>query len=313
MRINLGYESGYEFYRAWSGDDFPRLIAVTLINPTPYYDFSAAMNSDNNGPYDDAIMQELIPYIEAHFRIIPASYARVLVGKSSGGRDALGLQLHHPDFFGGVWVFYPWGINYSNYFDLNIYKAKNAFTLDWNETQGLVNEAGPPIPRYFVRTTTGKPVITWHDWVYAEYVSAGNPGVGAEFTGSDNALNSPVGPDGYPVPLFNKQTGEIDPTIAAYWHKHDLTYLLETNWPSLGPKLVGKLHFYTGDMDEWHRNFGVHDLEDFLKNTTTPYYAGTFTYTPLKGHASQPMTNAELVKTIAAYIAHNAPPGTKID
>ncbi len=60
----------YETFQAWSGDNFPRMIAVTFQHPTPFFDDSYAVNSANNGPYGDAIMQELIPYLEEHFRII---------------------------------------------------------------------------------------------------------------------------------------------------------------------------------------------------------------------------------------------------
>lgn len=85
-RLRAGYESGYEFFQTWNSDRFPQMIPVTLINPTPFYDFSSVMSSVNNGPYADAVMQKLIPYIEEHFRTIQEPYARVLIGKSSGGR-----------------------------------------------------------------------------------------------------------------------------------------------------------------------------------------------------------------------------------
>ena len=100
-------ESGYEFYQSWNSDAFPRVIAVTFQHPTPYFDDSYAVNSANNGPYGDAIMQELIPYLEAHFRMIPKAYARVLTGGSTGGWESLSLQVYHPDFFGGTWTMYP--------------------------------------------------------------------------------------------------------------------------------------------------------------------------------------------------------------
>jgi hypothetical protein len=310
-RAALGYETGYEFYQAWNANHFPRMIAATLIDPTPYYDFSAAMNSVNNGPYDDAIMTELIPYIEDHFRIIREPYARVLVGKSSGARDALGLQLHHPDFFGAAWLFYPWAFDYRRYFVFNIYEAENAFELHWSETQGFhtQNEWSLPLERVFVRTTDGQPVYTMRSWVRAEAVAGGHSGVGAELTGSDDALNGPIGEDGYPKPLYDKLTGKIDHNVANYWREHDLAYYAEKNWPKIGPLLVGKLHFYIGDMDEWHRNFGVHDFEDFLKSTKEPYYGGSFVYGSLKGHGWQPMTNADLVRMIGDCIIKNATKG----
>jgi hypothetical protein len=308
-RENLGYETGYEFYKAWSSDHFPQMIAVTFLNPTPYYDFSSAMNSDNNGPYGDAIMTELIPYIEERFRIIREPYARVLVGKSSGGRDALALQLFHPNFFGGAWLFYPWAFNYRRYFVMNIYETENAFELTAKEAGEFGNEWSP-LERYLPRTTSGQPVSSLRQNGLFDEVQGGRSGVSAEWTGSDNALNSPVGDDGYPKPLFDKLTGKVDREVADHWRAHDLAFYLETNWAKIGPQLVGKLHFYVGDMDEWFRNYGVHDLEKFLEGTKNPYYNGSFEYGPLKGHLWQPMTNAELVKIVAAFVSKNVPKGS---
>ncbi len=48
----------------------PRVIWVSLQHPSPYYDDSYGVNSANNGPYGDAIMQELMPAVESQFRVI---------------------------------------------------------------------------------------------------------------------------------------------------------------------------------------------------------------------------------------------------
>ena len=90
---NLNRETGYEFYQSWNSENFPRMIAVTLQHPTPYYDDSYAVNSVNNGPYGDALVKEMIPYLEAHFRMIAKPYARVLTGGSTGGWESLGAQV----------------------------------------------------------------------------------------------------------------------------------------------------------------------------------------------------------------------------
>ena len=61
-------EYGYQFYKQWTGPGFPRVIMVTIQHANPYYDDSYAVNSENLGPYGDAITYELIPYIEQTFR-----------------------------------------------------------------------------------------------------------------------------------------------------------------------------------------------------------------------------------------------------
>ena len=83
-RFNLtGYnkivqKEEYDFYKLWTGPNFPRVIAIEIQHPTPYYDDSYAVNSANNGPYGDAITYELIPEIEKRFRGIGEGWARFM-------------------------------------------------------------------------------------------------------------------------------------------------------------------------------------------------------------------------------------------
>ena len=78
---------------SWLSDNYPRMLFVTFQHPTPYYDDSYAVDSPNSGPYGQALTQELIPYIESHFRAIPKPYARILSGGSTGGWESLALQV----------------------------------------------------------------------------------------------------------------------------------------------------------------------------------------------------------------------------
>jgi hypothetical protein len=62
-----------------------------------------------------------------------------------------------------------------------------------------------------------------------------------------------VGKDGYPQPLFDKLTGVIDKSVAAYWREHnDLSHIIERDWPTLAPKLRGKIHIYVGSADTYY-------------------------------------------------------------
>src|SRR5262249_41528315 len=56
-----GFGAGRDFDRFWLAADTPRFIYVTLQHPSPYYDDSYGVNSENNGPFGDAIIQELVP------------------------------------------------------------------------------------------------------------------------------------------------------------------------------------------------------------------------------------------------------------
>jgi hypothetical protein len=284
-------------YEAWNSDDFPRMIAVTFQHPTPYFDDSYAVNSANNGPYGDALLKELIPYLEEHFRMIKAPYARVLTGGSTGGWESLALQVLHPDFFGGTWTFYPDPVDFRRYQLVNIYDDDNAFYVPGFTY--MIPE------RPMMRTAEGQVTQTMRQMSQLEEV-LGSKGRSAQQFDAWEAVYGPVGEDGYPQPLFDKRTGKIDRQVALYMrdHGYDLGYYLKSNWPKLGPQLQGKMHLYVGDMDNYYLNLAVYMLEDFLKTTDS---GATFEYgRPKQGHGWQPMSSAELVKMMAAQIQKNA-------
>jgi len=313
---NYNRETGFEFQQAYNGEDFPRMIAVTFQHPTPYYDDSYAVNSANNGPYGDAIMQELIPYIEKRYRIIQQPYARVLTGGSTGGWEALALQLFHPDFFGGTWSLYPDPLDFHRFQLVDLYNDDNAFfapeiAMSPSRENLSANSEWQPTKRYMMRDNEGQPVRTVQEMSRMEVVLGTNSRSGQQFNIFD-AVFGPVGEDGYPVPLWNKKTGEINRKAVEYARDHgfDLTYYLKKNWSELGPKLKDKLHVYVGDADNFYLNLGVYEFQDFLKQTRNPHYEGTIEYgRPMKGHGWQPMKTAELFRLMARHIIEHAPDG----
>jgi len=291
-------ESGYEFFQAWNSENFPRMIAVTFQHPTPYFDDSYAINSANAGPYGDAITNELIPYIEDHFRVLRQPYARVLTGGSTGGWGALALQVYHPDFFGGTWSISPDPVDFRRYYGgVNLYQDHNAFMAS-------ADDAWLRPERYCCRFSDGQVRLS-NRQMSQRGVILGTQDMGIEW------LNyTPVASDGYPRRVWNLQTGEIDQEVVEYMraHDYDLRDYLERNWSKIGSRLVGKIHVICGDSDGVYSNLAVYSLEDFLENTKEPYYAGSFTYgRPLKGHQWQPWTNADLVRIMAKTIASHAP------
>jgi hypothetical protein len=130
--------------------------------------------------------------------------------------------------------------------------------------------------------------------------------------------------DGYPKPIWDKLTGEIDPEVAAYWREnYDLRHILERDWAELGPKLRGKLHIYCGDMDNYYLNNAVYLMEEFLESTTNPYYAGIVDYGDRAEHCwngdhenpnaiSRLRYNTMYVPRILERIRENAPPGADL-
>ncbi len=261
---NFNRETGYEFYQSWTADNFPRMISVTFQHPTPFYDDSYAVNSVNQGPYGDALTKELIPYLGSHFRMIAKPpYARVLTGGSTGGWESLATQVFYPDFFGGTWTLYPDPV------DFRRFQLSNAY-----EDDSMYHEPGHTwvdAPRYMERKADGQPETTMQQEGQLENVLGDHNRSGEQFEAWDAAF-SPVGDDGYPKPMWDKATGKIDKGVLQYWrdHGYDLSYNIRTNWPTLGPKLRGKIHVYVGDEDYYYLNLAVYLLDDTMKGLAEP-------------------------------------------
>jgi hypothetical protein len=288
-------------YQSWISENYPRFIVVEFQHPTPYFDDSYAVNSANNGPYGDAIMTELIPYLEEHFRIIREPYARLLTGGSTGGWESLALQVFHPDFFGGTWTLFPDPVDFRRYQLVDIYNDENAFRAPGGEWMA------PERP--MMRSVEGQMLQTVRQMSQLEDV-LGSKGRSCQQYEAWEAVYGPVGNDGYPKPLWDKRTGRIDREVALYMrdHGYDLRYYLETNWKRIGPKLVGKLHFQCGDMDNFYLNSSLYMLEDFLQKTESPHYDGSFEWgRPMKGHGWVSMPVPDLLRVMLDQVQKHAP------
>jgi hypothetical protein len=262
-------EEGYKNFQQWTSPGFPRYLFVKLQHANPYYDDSYAVDSANLGPYGDAIETELIPAIEKQYRGIGEGWARFLCGGSTGGWEALAAQIFYPDHYNGAFGACPDPVDFRAYTLIDLYKDKNAFYLE-----GTHKRIAQPAARDYL----GHSLQTLEE-TNAYELALGSKGRSGEQFDIWQAVYSPVGVDGYPKPIFNKRTGVIDPEVAAYWREHyDLRAILEKNWPTLGPKLRGKLHLYCGSADTFFLNDAVYLMEDFLKTTTNPPYEGEVKY-----------------------------------
>ncbi len=262
-------QEAYDLYRTWISDDFPRFLVIEIQHPTPYYDDSYAVNSASQGPYGDALTYELIPYIEEQFRGIGEGWARFTYGGSTGGWEAMAVQVFYPEEYNGAFIACPDPIDFRAYMTVNIYEDKNAY---WYDSQFQ------KLPRPGHRDYLGHVHASQYDYNRLEAVLGDKGRSGQQFDIWE-ATYSPMGEDGYPVRLWDKMTGEIDHEVAEYWREnYDLRYILERDWATLGPKLEGKLHIYTGDMDNWYLNNAVYLTEEFLESTTDPYYGGEVDY-----------------------------------
>ncbi|HET7275389.1 MAG TPA: alpha/beta hydrolase-fold protein [Longimicrobiaceae bacterium] len=304
-RAPLGFREGSDdgFTQFWLSDDAPRMIAISIRDANPYYDTSYSVNSANLGPYGDAITDELIPFLEGRFNIISDPSARVLAGGSTGGWEALAMQIQHPSMFAGAWGWCPDAVDFQYHQIVDIYDDPNAYYVEypWMRVERPSN-----------RRPDGNIVFTMRDENLFELAVGPDTRSGGQWAVWE-AVYGPIGDDGYPARIWDPVTGVIDHQVAEYWREnYDLRYILERDWETLGPQLRGKLHVAVGDMDSYYLNNAVHLLEDFLESTTDPVANAEFQYGRGEPHcwighspnrAGEEMNNAEFVRVVAEYFA----------
>lgn len=307
-------QEAYDQYLQWISEDFPRFLIIEIQHPTPYYDDSYAVNSANQGPYGDAITYELIPYIEEQFRGQGEAWSRFLYGGSTGGWEALAVQVKYPDEYNGCFAACPDPIDFRAYCLTNIYEDENAYYYPGKFRDVLV-----PGRRDYLGDVTSN----LRDMNYRE-LALGDKSRSGQQWDIWEATYSPQGEDGYPMRLWDKKTGDINKEVADYWKEnYDLRYIMERDWETLGPKLEGKINIYCGDMDNYYLNNAVYLTEAFLESTTDPYYGGEVDYGDRAehcwngdqenpNHISRLRYNTMYVDKIMKRIQESAPKGADL-
>jgi hypothetical protein len=299
----------YKFQEDWMKGGMPHVILLEIQHANPYFDDSYAVNSENIGPYGDAIIRELIPEVERQFHGIGKGWARGQFGGSTGGWEALAQQIFYPEDYNWTYSFCPDPIDFHACVLTDIYNDKNAFWLE-----------GPfgKVLRPFQRDTLGQVKSTVELNSRREEV-IGTKGRSGEQIAAWQAVYSPVGADGYPKPIWDSSTGVIDNNVANYWRDHyDLNYIMQRDWKTLGPKLVGKIHVLVGDMDDYYLNNAVHLFQDFHDGKANPYRVAEFTFGYRQPHSfvcpkgvSIHTFLQDLAKLFVARVEETAPKGTE--
>ena len=254
-------EEAYQFYKQWTGPSFPRVLAIEIQHATPYYDDSYAVNSANMGPYGDAITYELIPEIEKQFRGIGQGWARFTYGGSTGGWEALAVQVFYPNEYNGAYAACPDPIDFNHYTTINIYKDENAYYAK----SDFKDLARPSHRNYLGHINSTIKETNQRELALGTHSRSGDQYDVWE------AVFSPMGEDGYPKRIFDKHSGTIDKSVAAYWKEnYDLAHIIKRDWPKIGEQLKGKIHLYVGDMDNYYLNNAVYTAEDMLKQLKNP-------------------------------------------
>ncbi len=260
----LYWISGYGGdYHNYSGRNDPALPIDTTPCIRVFLDGNCSLghcvyaNSDNNGPWGDALTQELIPLVEKTYR---TNKARLLTGHSSGGWTVLWLQTHYPKVFDACWSSSPDPVDFRSFQQVNLYEDKNIFYAK----DSSLRAAGTIAGRF--------PWITMKNMISMEHVIWRG-----EQMHSFNAVFSKKSSDGTPRSLWNDATGDIDPVTFEHWKNYDISLYVRTNWQQLKPGLEGKIRVSVGEQDNFLLNYAVHLLDDEMKKINAGF---VFAYYP---------------------------------
>lgn len=223
-------------------------IVFVVPDPICHTGHSVFADSANNGPWGEALLKELIPAVEAKFHAGGSGANRYLTGVSSGGWSSLWLQVAYPDDFNGCWSHCPDPVDFRDFQQIDLYKPGiNMYRDEKGERRPLG------------RNPNGSPMLYYDEFVRQETVM----GPGGQI-GSFEAVFSPEGADGSPMPLFDRATGAVDHAVATQWEKYDIRLKLEREWATIGPKLKGKIHVYAGERDSFYLEGAARLLKDSL-------------------------------------------------
>jgi S-formylglutathione hydrolase FrmB len=248
-----------------SAGRMPKMFYV-LLDPAAPTGHDVFADSDNNGPCGTALTTEFIPYLESQYTGMQGDvHSRFLTGHSSGGWSTLWLQVTYPDVFGGTWSTSPDPVDFHNFTGPNLFAHADMFRKPDGTFYNLVHDRGHD-------------VMSIRDYVALEDIEGKT---GGQFRSFD-AVFSPRDPNtGLPKELFNHITGAIHPDIARAWERYDIATVLRNNWPTLGPKLAGKLHITVGTADTFHLN---EPIELLAKELTTMGSDAKITFIPGRTH-----------------------------
>jgi hypothetical protein len=285
------------FFDRMKSGRMPPMIWVLLdeSSSTGTHEFA---DGANNGPWGTALVTELIPRLEGTYRMDARPNGRFLQGHSSGGWATLWLQTRYPKIFGGTWSTSPDPSDFHNFSTIDLYAPSSNF---YRAPDGM------PIP---LLRDHGKPRATMQQMAELEAVLGEYGGQLASF----EWVFSPRGPDGRPMRLFDRITGDIDPAVSAYWCSHyDIAHRIDENWKMLAPELQGKIHLWVGTDDTFYLDGAAHRLQDTLQRHAI---RSQFTFLPGRSHFNVYADGDDryaLFDQIAAEMYRVARPGLRAD
>lgn len=227
-----------------------RPLIVVMADCITRFGGSQYINSAGTGRYEDHLVQELVPAIDARYRTGADREQRVVMGKSSGGYGATVLAMRHPDVFGLA-------VDHSGdkYFELcyraDIPDAVAALArYDHSAAHFLAGFPQPPLER-------GRHWFTLVNLLAMASCYSPNP----------------AAPTGFDLP-FDEYSAELRPDVWRRWLAHDPIELVGAH---AGALRALRLYFVDcGRWDEHHLQYGARIYAKRLQALGVPHTYAEF-------------------------------------
>lgn len=222
-----------------------------VLDPRGAHGHHHFTDSPVNGARGRALVEELIPWIDARYRTVAEPEARILLGEGAGGRTVLELLTAHPEFFGRAWSIAPEGVSFGHVGTVDLYRDANGFE---DGTGGLRIARRTPLgsERDLVNATIRDEIRT------GETLGPEGRG-GTSWDAWRAAFGRPTRDGRFPPGPIDPDTGTIDPLVAADWSAADLLLRARRD-PECAERLRERARIIVGGRDERYRHLGIEAL-----------------------------------------------------
>ncbi len=223
------YLSRYRHLRNWMEKTGNSFILVSL-DSSGRHGHHLFLDSELNGPRGQVLVHEVVPFVDDRYRTRPEAAGRAIYGQSSGAWTAISALRRHPETFGTALASNPDPLQLKEW---------------WMPDSNNIYSTADGSPHYLTKG------LTLRQFVELETQS----GSAGQFSGFEACFGAP---------MFDPETGEVNPEIWAAWQDNDLYRWVEKHPQQAQESYHGRLHLFAGELDEFGLTPGAIAFSELL-------------------------------------------------
>ena len=231
-----------------------------FLDPTFHSGHHGFVNSDYNGPMEDALIKEFIPKLLNKFKISKNPRNLFLTGHSSGGWSVVWLILRNPENFGGAWATAPDPLDFKDFYGIDLTEGSKDNMLKSPDGKA----------KTFYMSNRDNP----------EHSSLSGFGVISNEISSDELRYGKKSAGDRSTLIYNRKTGELNQEVLKEWSNFDLSVQVIKNPDAYNPGLK-KLKIITGTLDNF---FLDRPTRLFCNKIEKLNFSNICTFVPNKNH-----------------------------